>query len=213
MSGWERLPVDDVGYIHPSEILSLSDSELRDWTARFEHTRYHGWRNHRNLWRSTLGLDTTHGRHIIDYGCGYGIEALQFARAGNRITLFDLTLEGLEAAARVLEVHGYGCTTTTGQLPQDADIFYANGSLHHTPDMPQILADAPCREARLMVYSDRAWADRGGPGFVRNMDEVGDHADHYTPETLQAAAPGWQLREATYITPHGWYLTAILDRP
>lgn len=212
MSGWERLPVDDVGYLHPDEILKLNDSELRRWTQGFEHRRYGGWRNHDNLWRSTLGLDTTHGKHVIDYGCGFGIDALQFARNGNQITLFDLTPEGLQAARRVLIVHGYDCCTTMDRLP-DADIFYANGSLHHTPDMPSILAGAPCPEARLMVYSDRAWQDKGGgEGFWRQMDEVGGYADWYTPETLQAAAPDWTLRDATYITPAGWYLTATLTR-
>lgn len=158
-------------------------------------------------------MDTTHGQHVIDYGCGFGIEALQFAKTGNRVTLFDLTEEGLEVAQRVLSIHGYEAEATMGTLP-DADIFYANGSLHHTPELPRILAEAPCPEARVMVYSDRAYASKRdhNEGFVRAMDEVGDHADWYTPESLQAATPGWTLRDSTYITPEGWYLTATLDR-
>ena len=78
--------------------------------------------------------------------------------------------------------------------------------------MPQILAGAPCPEARLMVYSDRAWADKGGPGFWREMDEVGGYADWYSPESLAAAAPDWTVVEATYITEKKWYLTATLIR-
>lgn len=210
---WVRLPVDDIGYLPPSTVLKQTDRQLRDWVKRFEARRYGGWRNDRNLWRTTLGLDTTHGKHVIDYGCGFGIEALQFAKAGNTVTLFDLTDQGLEAAQRVLSVHGYEADTTTGPLPQ-ADIFYANGSLHHTPLLAGILADAPCREARLMVYSDRAFNDTRDNlgGFVRAMDEVGDYADWYTPESLADAAPDWTLQEATYITPKGWYLTATLTR-
>lgn len=208
---WDELPVDDVGYIHPGEILRLTDDELREWVAGFERRRYAGWRNHDNLWRSTLGLDTTSGKHIIDYGCGFGIEALQFARNGNRLTLFDLTDAGLEAAARVLAVHGYECDTTRGALP-DADIFYANGVLHHTPDGPRILAEAPALEARLMLYSDRAPVVKAGAPFWRQMDEVGGYADSYSPETLAAAAPDWTVRETHYITPDGIYLTAVLTR-
>jgi SAM-dependent methyltransferase len=212
LSGWERLPVDEVGYIHPSRVLKLSDRRLRDWVRTFEDRRYGGWRNHKNLWRSTLGLDSTRHKRIIDYGCGFGIEALQFARTDNLVTLFDLTDEGLEAAQRVLAVHGFECDTTRDELPE-ADIFYANGSLHHTPDMPQILEAAPASEARLLVYSDRAWNDkRHCKSFVRAMDDVGDYATWFTPETLEAAAPGWTLKEATYITPKGWYLTARLER-
>lgn len=214
MSGWERLPVDDIGYLHPNEILGLSDSELRDWAAEFEDRRYNGWRNHDNLWRKTLGLDTTHGKHVVDFGCGFGIEALQFAKAGNRVTLMDLTLDGLQVARRVLGAHGYPAETRKASAPiPDADVFYSNGVLHHTPHIAKILkrASRSCREARLMVYSDRAYRDKGQTDFVRAMDEVGDHADWYTPDKLAQAADGWKLRHARYITPNGWYLAATLD--
>lgn len=210
MTEWARLPVDDIGYIHPAEIMSLGDDELRAWVKGFEERRYGGWRNHGNLWRESLGLDTTTGKHIIDYGCGYGIEALQFARHDNHMTLMDLTSEGLEVAERVLAVHGYGCDIAH-ELPE-ADIFYANGVLHHFPEGMQILGDAPCPEARILVYSDRAWRDVGGPNFWRAMDEVGGYADWYSPEALEAAAEGWTLQEATYVTDRGWYLTATLTR-
>ena len=213
MSGWERLPVDDQGYVHPREVLALSRRDLRHWVLRFEQARYRGWRNHRNLWRSTLGLDSTHGKHVIDYGCGYGIEALQFARGGNQVRLFDLTWPGLRAARKVLAVHGHFSTIhlIDGELPE-ADVFYANGVLHHFPGGMQVLRDAPCPEARVMLYSDRAWARHGGPGFVRAMDEVGDYADWYSPEKLEAEAEGWTLKQATYITDDGRYLTATLVR-
>jgi SAM-dependent methyltransferase len=205
---WHRLPVDDVGYIHPSEVLAMEDEQLRRWVANFEHNRYRGWRNHANLWRDTLGLDKTRGKHILDFGCGFGIEALQFAPR-NRLTLYDLTDEGLEAAAYVLAVHGFVCDTTRDELPE-ADIFYANGSLHHTPNMPQILADAPCPEARIMVYSDKA--EQAVGGSWRAMDEVGGYCDFYSPERLDDCTPGWNLREWHYITDRDWYLTATLDR-
>lgn len=212
MPEWERLPVDDIGYLHPDEILALSDGELRDWTSEFERRRYGGWRNHGNLWRSTLGLDTTHGKHVIDYGCGFGIEALQFAKTGNRVTLVDLTDKGLEAARRVLAVHGFDCDIARDELP-DADIFYANGVLHHFPEGMDVLNRAPCPEARVMLYSDRAWAKHGGSGFWRAMDEVGGYADWYSPDKLAGATRGhWHLHDWSYITPDGQYLTATLKR-
>lgn len=207
--------MDDIGYIHPDQILSLSDDQLRDWTRAFEDRRYNGWRNHDNLWRETLGLDTTHGKHVVDFGCGFGIEALQFARTGNTVTLMDLTTMGLKAAKRVLAVHGFKVRTRVAHRPiPEADIFYANGVLHHTPDITRILrrAGRKCSEARLMVYSEQAKQRKGNLDFARAMDDVGAHADWYTPETLAAAAPGWTLKEATYITPFGMYLTARLER-
>lgn len=211
-SGWEALPVDDIGYVRPAEILRLSEVELRDWTAEFEDRRYGGWRNHDNLWRSTLGLDSTTGKHVIDYGCGFGIEALQFARAGNTVTLFDLTDDGLGCAARVLAVHGFDCDIARDGLPE-ADIFYANGVLHHFADGMAVLNSAPCPEARVMLYSDRAWQRLGGPDFWQRMDDVGGYADWYSPEKLEDATRGhWTVERTAYITPDGRYLTATLTR-
>ena len=100
----------------------------------------------------------------------------------------DLTIPGLKAARRVLAVHGHTCQLALSELPE-ADVFYANGVLHHFPEGMQVLRDAPCPEARIMVYSDRAWELHGGPGFVRAMDEVGDHADWYSPEKLASGPP------------------------
>jgi SAM-dependent methyltransferase len=212
-AGWARLPVDDVGYFPPSVVLDKTAADLRRWVRTFERNRYEGWRNHSNLWRASLGLDSTFDRHVIDYGCGFGIEALQFARAGNRVTLMDLTEDGLLAARKVLEVFGFQADTVLigGDIPA-ADVFYANGVLHHAPNGLDVLSRVSAPETRLMVYSDRAWSDVGGPDFWRQMDEVGGYADWYSPETLADGAPDWTVRETTYITPKGWYLTATLDR-
>lgn len=210
-----------MGYAHPRELESYTDDELREWVRAFEERRYGGWRNHDGLWRKTLGLDNTRGKHILDFGCGFGIEALQFAKLGNRVTLIDLTDEGLAAAKRVLAVHGYQADTRKSRAPfPKADIFYSNGVLHHTPRLPQIMARAAkaCPEARLLLYSDRAWTQRinDTPGeanhvrFVRAMDSVGSYADWYTRDKLAAATPDWKITRCTYITPDGSYLTATL---
>jgi SAM-dependent methyltransferase len=215
--------VDDIGYLEPTQILSLSDAKLREWVREFEERRYGGWRNQDNRWRESLGLDDTEGKHVIDFGCGFGIEALQFAKTGNRVTLIDLTDSGLKAARRVLNVFGYDAATRKPRAPfPEADIFYSNGVLHHTPKMPRIMERAAraCQEARLLLYSDRAWRNRLGkepgapddPSFVRSMDEVGDYADTYTPAKLEAACPDWRLVRSEYITPGGSYLTATLHR-
>jgi hypothetical protein len=111
------------------------------------------------------------------------------------------------------------------ELPR-ADIFYSNGVLHHTPDAASVLRSASqsCTEARLMLYSDRAWRHHtnseppadvtGDPGFeryVRAMDAVGDYADWWSPEKLAQAVEGfWRVERFEYLPPHGHYLTAAL---
>jgi 2-polyprenyl-3-methyl-5-hydroxy-6-metoxy-1,4-benzoquinol methylase len=89
---WRRIPVDDVGYLTAEELLARSDTDLRTLIDRMEQTRYSGWRNHEGRWRDILGLDTTSGKTVLDYGCGVGLEALQYARAGNDVVVADLHL-------------------------------------------------------------------------------------------------------------------------
>src|SRR3954470_446485 len=36
-------------------------------------------------------LGDLRGRHVLDYGCGPGMAAVVFARAGGRVTAFDLS--------------------------------------------------------------------------------------------------------------------------
>src|SRR5881296_4309055 len=104
---WARPPVDDIGYIASAHMLQWSDDHLRQTVARMERTRYDvwGWRNWRNQWRDFFGLDTTHGNRILDFGCGVGLEALQFARAGNDIVVADIVADNVMLAERVLKAH------------------------------------------------------------------------------------------------------------
>jgi len=65
-----------------------SDDVLKKMIIDMEKIRYNeGYRNWGNKWRSTLKLDTTHGKRVLDYGCGSGIEALQYAKTGIMFTL------------------------------------------------------------------------------------------------------------------------------
>src|ERR1051326_6937817 len=76
---WSRPPVDDVGYLPSSQLLQLADADLVELIEKMARVRYTGWRNYENRWRVTLGLDDTHGKRILDFGCGTGLEALQVA--------------------------------------------------------------------------------------------------------------------------------------
>jgi len=213
---WERLPVDDVGYFTPAIIEHKSDQELREWVEGFERVRYAGWRNRDNRWRALLGLDETVGEFVLDFGCGFGIEALQFARAGCDVSVADINQASVDAAVRVLEVFGYtvpGAYLVSPEPPFMTwpliDIFYANGVLHHTRYFREVLEGVfelnPDCEARLMLYSDRAWEIKVGTDappidyrpfsggdydhnyhrFVRAMDGTGNYADWFTREKVE----------------------------
>lgn len=176
VQAWSRPPVDDVGYLPAASLLARPDSELRALIAQMRRTRYTGWRNYGGLWRDVLGLDTTVDRDVLDFGCGVGVEALEYARAGNRVALADISGDNLQLASRVLQLHAAELThmpTINLHLVGDQppyldcpsasfDVFHASGVLHHIPWARQIMERAhgllrPGGEARLMLYSDEGW--------------------------------------------------------
>ncbi len=237
---WERLPVDDVGYFSPKILDEMDDNEVRVWAEAFESRRYGGWRNVDNRWRECLGLDSTRDKTVLDYGCGFGIESLQFARNGCDVICGDINPESVGAAVRVLSAFGHEPRSAMiredapffPDTPLEYDVFYSNGVLHHTPFISDILR-ASLRglrgdgEIRLMLYSDRAWVAKvGGPlpgidkdvrshpkfrRFVRAMD--GPHstyADWYSPEKVGARLPFLRVISYDYIAKGGIYCALIL---
>ena len=172
---WSSPPVDDVGYLSSKDLLTWDDEALVDLISGMEKTRYRGWRNYRGNWRRLMGLDKTENKDILDYGCGVGIEALQYARLGNRIWLADISLENTELAARVLQLHGFRAEdclwissevseVTPWLIPKDwiFDVVHCAGVLHHIPDPIPVVRSIHRAlrnggELRLMLYSDEAW--------------------------------------------------------
>ncbi len=247
-SEWAKPPFDNIGYISSSDALQKSDDELRSLVKKCEANRYaleinDGLcRNYNNRWRESLGLDSTKGKRVLDFGCGMGIEALQFARSGNQVSVADIVPSNALLAGRVLRLFGYEPVETvnvSGEAPffklhNQIDIFYSNGVLHHTPMIAQILSRAwevlaPGGEARLMLYSDKGWTHfvpgelpsidatvtehAGFKKFVRAFDSVGDYADWYNPEKIQCVAgPRFTLSHFEYLTKSQWYCTAILRK-
>lgn len=226
-AAWKAIPVDGIGYIDSEEFLAWSDVRVRSFIREFEATRYGGWRNYGNLWRSTLGLDTTHGKRIMDFGCGYGIEALQFCKSGNEVVISDIHPSNIAAATRVLKLSGF-----SPAVPGKVDIFYSNGVLHHSPQIREILKGAVGNlndggEIRLLLYTDKAWTGKTGtpvppieedvtkhpafPVYVKAMDAVGEYADWYTREKLEMRVGDFlEVEDFTYITPNGMYATTHL---
>lgn len=216
MSEWSNPPVDDIGYIPSNDIFYKSEEYIKKFVSDFENTRYSlsGWRNKENKWREYLGLDNTYNKNIIDFGCGYGIEALQFLKKGNKVSIADISENNLNAAEKIIKTMGYNVNNkikVSNEYPffeynEKIDIFYSNGVLHHTPKIAEILSRASEilkeeGEIRLMLYSDKSYtilADSKLPRieddirkskyfnkFVRAMDGVGAYADWYNKDKVE----------------------------
>lgn len=223
---WASPPVDDVGYISSAKLLQLSDDDLHDLVIDFESTRYQGWRNWNGNWRRVLKMDATHDKDVMDFGCGVGIEGLQYARTGNRVMPVDIVPENIELAVRVLQVMGFSAHAVS---LTPVDIIHCSGCLHHIPEpIPQVAAFShmlkPGGELRLMLYSDWAWLKHIGddppentsehpafPEYVAAMDGVGSYADWYDADKLKRWFGEWfTLENFEYLTQDLTYCGAVM---
>ncbi len=238
---WSAPPIDGVGYIPSADLLKKSDDELLAIIAALEKERYAlTWRNHKNLWREKLKLDSTHGKRVLDYGCGVGIEALQFAKTGNTVFVVDIVESNIDLAQRVLLLHGYeSMSCRLGTQPpffpsMMFDIFYCAGVLHHIPNARDVLLRAaesllPGGEIRLLLYSDIGWklsTETPAPSvaedvetnplfnkFTSTFDSVGGYADWYSADKLIYRFGDFlDLVSYDYICSDGAYCVAILKK-
>ena len=231
---WSSPPVDDVGYLPASFMLNMTDDELRGLIRNMRVARYEGWRNHKGLWRDLLGLDIP-DRDVLDYGCGTGMEALELARAGNRVAVADIVPENVALARRVLQLHGFQARTwvlSHGRRPYGTfDCVNLSGVLHHIREPRPVIERVhrllrPGGEARLMLYSDIGWRIATGTPppedvtahpefwkFVRFFDAVGDYADWYDVTKLEDRFGDlFQISRFEYLTPDYRYCAAVLER-
>lgn len=237
---WSNPPVDDVGYISSKELLELPDDEFLGMFKKMEQTRYTGWRNWNRHWRDVLGLDETKGKEVLDYGCGVGMEALQYARNANRVWVADIAPDNLAVAKRLFLLSG---EALEGELPiagkppflparfkEVFDVVHCCGVLHHIPE-PRPVIEAMHGwlgnegELRLMLYSDEAWKIATGTeppegdvsayvefdAFVRHWDGVGAWADWYDKKKLMALVGDlFTLQRYRPLTADKAYVGAIL---
>lgn len=239
---WSSPPVDDVGYLSSRDLLKLTADDFRKHIRMAELNRYRGWRNHKGAWRRVLGLDSTHGKYVLDYGCGIGIEALQYCRAGNDVAIFDISDDNVRVAMRTLTLEGFHFDAYTlldghtimhlpGQAPR-FDVIHCAGVLHHIPSPKEVMRAfhgwlSPQGEVRLMLYSDVAWKIATGsepprgsvedhPDFTRywqHWDAAGGYADWYDEARLAERFGEWFTLEAYEpLTEYGEYVGAILRR-
>ena len=235
---WSNPPVDDVGYISSESLMKLDDDELLEMIQTMEVTRYQGWRNQNNRWRELLGLDSTHGKDVLDYGCGVGLEALQYARSGNHVTVADIVYENTCLAGRVQDLHGYSVwmqvlaehTPRAPFYPRMFDVIHCAGVLHHIPYATSVVEEMASwlrstGELRLLLYSDVAWERATGTSapedtlahpryevFVQEMDGVGTYAEWYDRSKIIDLCGQWFTLERCEYVGNLHFVGAVLRK-
>ena len=108
-------------------------------------------------------FDRWAGLRVLEVGCGIGLDALRFARAGAEVTAVDFSLPALRVAqdnARLMSVVVRLVLADAENLPfhpETFDLVYSHGVLHHTPDTRRAVAEVyrvlkPGGTAIVMLY-------------------------------------------------------------
>jgi ubiquinone/menaquinone biosynthesis C-methylase UbiE len=142
------------------------------------------------------------GQRVLEVGCGIGTDAINFARAGAKLTAVDLSGESLRIAQERAEVMGVAdrirfvqadaerlTSAVAGEEPYD--LVYSFGVVHHTPHPERALAEirrlvAPGGTLKLMVYHRRSWkvfwivAVQGRGRFWKTDELVAEHSEAQT---------------------------------
>jgi SAM-dependent methyltransferase len=110
----------------------------------------------------------SHGKKVLEVGCGAGTDFLQFVRAGAHAIGVDLTETAVLTTKRRLELYNVAAPLVQGDaecLPfrdRTFDFIYSWGVLHHTPRTDQAVREIhrllkPGGKACVMLYHKPAW--------------------------------------------------------
>lgn len=110
------------------------------------------------------------GKHVLEIGCGAGTDAEEFALAGADYTAIELSPASLNIAINRFHVCGLTGKFYQGNAehlpdvlpPNQYDLIYSFGVLHHTPEPASVLRHAreylkPTGELRIMLYAKNSW--------------------------------------------------------
>jgi len=105
-------------------------------------------------------------KEVLELGCGIGTDSINFARAGAKLTVLELSEKSLEITKKRFEMYGLEANFVLGDAEKLSsyfpekhfDLIYSFGVIHHTPNPPAAIAEIekvikPGGELRIMLYS------------------------------------------------------------
>jgi 2-polyprenyl-3-methyl-5-hydroxy-6-metoxy-1,4-benzoquinol methylase len=177
------------------------------------------------------------GKRVLEVGCGIGTDTMNFARAGAEVTAVDLSERSLDLARQRAAVYGltnirfvHANVEELGAIlgPEQYDLVYSFGVIHHTPHPDVALRELvsmlrPGGTLKVMVYHRRSWkvlaiVATSGRGAVWKLESlVARYSEAqegcpvtYTYTRAQAKrmveALGCQVREVFVDHIFGWWI-------
>jgi len=118
------------------------------------------------------------GKHLLEVGCGAGIDLVRFAKGGANVTGIDLSKTAIDLARRNFEQSEQQADlrVMNGEHMQFADhtfdVVYAHGVLQYTSDSAKMIAEIyrvlkPGGQLIAMVYNRISWLN-----LMRNVTRV-----------------------------------------
>jgi 2-polyprenyl-3-methyl-5-hydroxy-6-metoxy-1,4-benzoquinol methylase len=115
---------------------------------------------------SFAGFSEWKDKEVLEIGCGIGTDSINFARAGAKLTVVELSEKSLEVTKQRFAVYGLEATFVVADaehlsqfLPSKKyDLVYSFGVIHHTPNPSLVIKEIekvikPGGELRIMLYS------------------------------------------------------------
>jgi SAM-dependent methyltransferase len=117
------------------ELLQSPETELlRWWGAQYENAR------DLRAWYWKLYGELLRGKRVLEIGSGLGFDAVHLASQGASVTCCDIAPSNLDVIGRIAQDRGLDIDTlhidglsAFGRLPEDVEVVWAIGSIHHVP--------------------------------------------------------------------------------
>jgi ubiquinone/menaquinone biosynthesis C-methylase UbiE len=134
------------------------------------------------------------GKHVLEFGCGSGIDAVEFASYGAKVTAVDLTDSAVEltrSLALEANVDIEVLKTSNTALPFSNNTFdcvYSFGVLHHIPEVEKTLVELqrvlrPGGSVMAMVYNKNSLLNAYSIEYL-HREESGDLASKYSERNI-----------------------------
>ena len=227
IEAWSRPPVAGVN-LSPLVPLGLTDPMFKTWLHR---TRKAHWAQPRAAHIRKLLPTGGPKKRILDYGCGFGMDALEYIEAGHEVSIADINPLNLAVARRAANVIKPGGLRGVHMINPDRhdpllmapwrgglcgtdnfDTVALNGVLHHVRGaeaLLKVLDEVAPDMLWAMVYTDKAWRDVTKSETPENPEAHPQFQQFVNAMDENSHYATFYTRESlAAIAPEGWELTS-----